>query len=574
MKKLIFLIPFMLIIYSCADTNSGTVSTVSSDSSGGSSMISQGGSSGSSSDSGTSNPAGDGSASGNTGETVDTGGETDSNTDGNTDVTVDTGGETGGNTDETVDTGGETGGNADETVDTGSETDSNTDGNTNVTVDIGGNTDGNTNVTVDIGGETGGNTEVTVDPGGNTGNVVVDVEEPGGGDVVVIIPPSTEDPEYNNFTNTIFDYINKDNLYYRSTLSVLEQKVYDRLYESFQSFYGRNEEESEECTAGVLCHATDVFVTAKCIDDETGFELTNLSQEDKEYCTPEEVQKQYNEWADKHCINSETGEARLNASTGAPVCGEENYNYKYAEWLYRQTTGVPVGFLDMKDIFAAMVLQNYIQGNIMSVNDIIKSIEEKLMLDLNNLYLFKAGGQVSNTKYDLLNYYKIQTVPSFNNNDELKAQWVSQMKQIQERVYYSIKNYTRFKFDTFDDLVYNYKVSSYSKKYNENGAADITGVITEQFNGKGLARLFAFACQISSNFQCAYVEGKANYSTGFGNHGGAEFDHAWVKVKNTFVPECSGDIIIDPLRFYEEKETIPYLCMSDAENAGYKPSVE
>lgn len=527
MKKLIFLIPFMLIIYSCADTNSGTVSTVSSDSSGGSSMISQGGSSGSSSDSGTSNPAGDGSAGGNTGETVDTGGET--------------------------------GGNTDETVDTGSETDSNT--------------DGNTNVTVDIGGETGGNTEVTVNPGGNTGDVVVDVEVPGdGSDVVVIIPPSTEDPEYNNFTNTIFDYINRDNLYYRSTLSELEKKVYDRLYDSFQSFYGRNKEESEECTAGVLCHATDVFVTAKCIDDETGFELTNLSQEDKEYCTPEEVQKQYNEWADANCIYSETGEPRI-GSDGSPVCGEENYNYKYAEWLYKQTTGVPVGFLDMKDIFAAMVFQNYIQGNMITVNDIIKSIEEKLMLDLNNLYLFKAAGQIE-SKYDLLNYYKIQTVPSFNNNDELKAQWVSQMKQIQERVYYSIKNYTRFKFDTFDDLVYNYKVSSYSKKYNENGAADITGVITEQFNGKGLARLFAFACQISSNFQCAYVEGKANYSTGFGNHGGAEFDHAWVRVKNTFASECSGDIIIDPLRFYEEKETIPYLCMTDAENAGYKPSVE
>lgn len=527
MKKLIFLIPFILIISSCADTNSGTVNSISSDNSGGSSVVSQDGSG----DGGTSNPAGDGSA----------------------------GGDTGDNPNEPIDTGSETGDNPNEPADTGSETDSNT--------------DGNTDVTVDIGGETGGNTEVTVDPGGNTGDVVVDVEEPGGGDVVVIIPPSTEDPEYNNFTNTIFDYINRDNLYYRSTLSVLEQKVYDRLYESFQSFYGRNEEESEECTAGVLCHATDVFVTAKCIDDETGFELTNLSQEDKEYCTPEEVQKQYKDWADKHCINSETGEARLNASTGAPVCGEENYNYKYAEWLYRQTTGVPVGFLDMKDIFAAMVFQNYTQGNIMSVNDIIKSIEEKLMLDLNNLYLFKAAGQIE-SKYDLLNYYKIQTVSSFNNNDELKAQWVSQMKQIQERVYYSIKNYTRFKFDTFDDLVYNYKVSSYSKKYNENGAADITGVITEQFNGKGLARLFAFACQISSNFQCAYVEGKANYSTGFGNHGGAEFDHAWVKVKNTFAPECSGDIIIDPLRFYEEKETIPYLCMSDAENAGYKPSVE
>ena len=553
MKHLIFLIPFILIISSCADTNSGTVNSISSDNSGGSSVVSQDGSG----DGGTSNPAGDGSAGGETGD--------------NPNEPIDTGNDTGDNTDVTVDTGSETGDNPNEPADTGSETDSNTDGNTNVTVDIGGETGGNTEVTVDPGGNTG---DVVVDveePGG--GNVVVDVEEPGGGNVVVIIPPSTEDPEYNNFTNTIFDYINRDNLYYRSTLSELEKKVYDRLYDSFQSFYGRNKEESEECTAGVLCHATDVFVTAKCIDDETGFELTNLSQADKEYCTPEEVQKQYNEWADKHCINSETGEARLNASTGAPVCGEENYNYKYAEWLYRQTTGVPVGFLDMKEIFAAMVFQNYNQGNIMSVNDIIKSIEEKLMLDLNNLYLFKAAGQIE-SKYDLLNYYKIQTVPSFNNNDELKAQWVSQMKQIQERVYYSIKNYTRFKFDTFDDLVYNYKVSSYSKKYNENGAADITGVITEQFNGKGLARLFAFACQISSSFQCAYVEGKANYSTGFGNHGGAEFDHAWVKVKNTFAPECSGDIIIDPLRFYEEKETIPYLCMSDAENAGYKPSVE
>ena len=451
------------------------------------------------------------------------------------------------------------------------------DGNTSNPNDSG---DTGGNVLVDIDPiDPGGNTgdvlvDVDIDPGGNTGDVVVDVEVPGdGSDVVVIIPPSTEDPEYNNFTNTIFDYINRDNLYYRSTLSELEKKVYDRLYDSFQSFYGRNEE-SEECTAGVLCHATDVFVTAKCIDDETGFELTNLSQEDKEYCTPEEVQQQYNKWADTHCINSETGEPRI-GSDGSPVCGEENYNYKYAEWLYKQTTGVPVGFLDMKDIFAAMVFQNYTQGNMISVNDIIKSIEEKLMLDLSNLYLFKAGGQVSNTKYDMLNYYKIQTVPSFNNNDELKAQWVSQMKQIQERVYYSIKNYTRFKFDTFDDLVYNYKGSSYSKKYNENGAADITGVITEQFNGKGLARLFAFACQISSNFQCAYVEGKANYSDGFGNHGGQEFDHAWVRVRNdNIAPECSGAIIIDPLRFYEEKETIPYLCTTDAANAGYKPSVQ
>ena len=53
---------------------------------------------------------------------------------------------------------------------------------------------------------------------------------------------------------------------------------------------------------------------------------------------------------------------------------------------------MPVGFLDMKEIFAAIVFNNYTKGNIVAVNDIIKSIEEKLMLDLNNLYLFKAAG--------------------------------------------------------------------------------------------------------------------------------------------------------------------------------------
>ena len=118
------------------------------------------------------------------------------------------------------------------------------DGNTSNPNDSG-DTGGNVIVDIDPGGNTGDVlVDVDIDPGGNTGDVVVDVEVPGdGSDVVVIIPPSTEDPEYNNFTNTIFDYINRDNLYYRSTLSELEKKVYDRLYDSFQSFYGRNKED-------------------------------------------------------------------------------------------------------------------------------------------------------------------------------------------------------------------------------------------------------------------------------------------------------------------------------------------
>ena len=85
------------------------------------------------------------------------------------------------------------------------------------------------------------------------------------------------------------------------------------------------------------------------------------------------------------------------------------------------------------------------------------------------------------------------------------------------------------------------------------------------FNAKGLARLFAFACQISSDYQCAYVEGKANYSTGFGNHGGEEFDHAWVIVKNSKLCSNNEDALAD---------TRPYLCVSSPENAGYKPNIK
>lgn len=417
-------------------------------------------------------------------------------------------------------------------------------------------------------GGTGGDTTVVVDPGGDTGGgVIVDIDPGGDTGQVVIVHPDEE--ELKLIHNTIFDYINRDNLYYRSTLDANEKVIYDRLYDSFVSFYGRTDEEEEECTAGVLCHATDVFIETKCIDDKTGYELTNLSKEDREKCTPEEVKKQYDAWADANCIYSETGEPRT-GSDGSPVCGEANYNYKYGEWLYREKAGVPVGLLDIAPVFVSFVFGN---NPPRSPNQVLKSIEEKLMLDLNNLYLFKSAGQIGSTN-DFSSYYKILTVSSFSSDSAIKDQWVSQMNQIQERVYYSIKNYNKPKFDYFEDLVYNYKSSSYTKKYNANGASDVTGMITGSFNGKGLARLFAFACQISSNFQCAYVEGKANYSDGFGNHGGQEFDHAWVRVRNdNIAPECSGAIIIDPLRFYEE-QTLPYLCSTDAANAGYKPSVQ
>ena len=415
---------------------------------------------------------------------------------------------------------------------------------------------------------------------------------PGGGnesgseivDIVVVPGGNEEDKEAPKYTDTIFDYINRDNLYYRSTLSASEKAVYDRLYDTFKSFYGRNTVpvEVEPCTDGVLCGATDGFIESPeddndrnpypCVDEETGdfiegeVYVTDLDGSLVSKCSYEIWYHQYKLWADSHCIYPETGEPRLNVyfePLDRPVCGHERYNSLYAEWLYKNTVGVPVSLLDVQNGLT---------------NSALKSIEEKLMLDLSNLYLFKAGGQVSNTKYDVLNYYKIQPVSSFSSADAVKEQWVSQMKQIQEKVYRAIWDYTDGKIDKFEDLLNRYLWALIDNfvVYDANGASDITGAITGSFNAKGLARLFTFACQISSDYQCAYVEGKANYSTGFGNHGGEEFDHAWVIVKNSKLCSNNEDALIDPLRLNGLRlaDVWPYVCVSSPENAGYKPNVK
>ena len=409
-----------------------------------------------------------------------------------------------------------------------------------------------------------------MNPGGNesgdeSGSEVVSVVvvpdgsdsgDEGGSEVVsvVVVPGGNEeDKEAPKYTDTIFDYINRDNLYYRSTLSASEKAVYDRLYDSFKSFYGRNTGPVEPCTNGVLCHSTDTFVL-QCIDEETGDYKEQLQINDEgvaaDLCSYAVWYDSYKKWADLHCIYPETGEPRLNVyfePLDRPVCGHEKYNYKYAEWLYKNIGGVPVSLLDVQNGLT---------------NSALKSIEEKLMLDLSNLYLFKAGGQVSNISSD----------------SAVKEQWASQMKQIQEKVYRDIWDYTDGKTDKFEDLLNKYLWALIDNfvVYDANGASDITGAITGSFNAKGLARLFAFACQISTDYQCAYVEGKANYSTGFGNHGGEEFDHAWVIVKNSKLCGNNKDALIDPLRLNGLRLTDarPYLCVSSPENAGYKPNVK
>ena len=561
MKKLIFLIPFMLVLSSCGDDNSSTPSNINSDQTSSQATAGIGGGDI------TPNPDGDNSGS--------TGGSTTNPAD-----PVNTGSDDTGTSTDPVNPGSDESGTSTDPVNPGSDdTGTSTD-----PVNPGSDDTGTSTDPVNPGSDESGSgiVDVVVNPGGGneSGSEIVDiVVVPGGGDesgseivdIVVVPGGNEEDKEAPKYTDTIFDYINRDNLYYRSTLSASEKAVYDRLYDTFKSFYGRNTVpvEVEPCTDGVLCGATDGFIETadpdpdkyNCIDDmETG----NWNG----VCAFTSWKEQYKRWAQEYCINTETGEPRLNvvfegALFGKPVCGEDNYNYKYGEWLYKNTVGVPVSLLDVQNGLT---------------NSALKSIEEKLMLDLSNLYLFKAGGQVSNTKYDILNYYKIQPVSSFSSADAVKEQWVSQMKQIQEKVYRAIWDYTDGKIDKFEDLLNRYLWALIDNFviYDENGASDITGAITGSFNAKGLARLFTFACQISSDYQCVYVEGKANYSTGFGNHGGEEFDHAWVIVKNSKLCSNNEDALIDPLRLNGLRlaDTWPYRCVSSPENAGYKPNIK
>ena len=580
MKKLIFLIPFMLVLSSCGDDNSSTPSDINSDQTSSQATAGIG-------EDITPNPDGDNSGS--------TGGSTTNPAD-----TVNTGSDESGTPADPVNPGGDESGTSTDPVnpgsdDTGTPTDpvnpgSDESGTSTDPVNPGSDDTGTSTDPADTGSNESGDesgsevVDIVVNPGGDesgneSGSEVVDVVVvPGGGDesgsevvsVVVVPGGNEEDKEAPKYTDTIFDYINRDNLYYRSTLSASEKAVYDRLYDSFKSFYGRNTGPVEPCTDGVLCGATDGFIETdpepdkykySCIDDvETGSW--------NGVCDYDSWIDQYKRWAEENCIYPETGEPRITvvfegALFGQPVCGHERYNSLYAEWLYKNTVGVPVSLLNVQNGLT---------------NSALKSIEEKLMLDLSNLYLFKAGGQVSNTKYDILNYYKIQPVSSFSSDSAVKEQWASQMKQIQEKVYRAIWDYTDGKIDKFEDLLNRYLWALIDNFviYDENGASDITGAITGSFNAKGLARLFTFACQISSDYQCVYVEGKANYSTGFGNHGGEEFDHAWVIVKNSKLCSNNEDALIDPLRLNGLRlaDVWPYVCVSSPENAGYKPNVK
>ena len=410
--------------------------------------------------------------------------------------------------------------------------------------------DGNTSNPNDS-GDTGSDVIVDIDPGGTGGNVIVDIDPGGGTGHVVIVNPDDEEEKQkqekekqainHSISTTAFNAIDISKLYYRSTLKNSEDLAnYDNVYNALKVFYGeQNTDKDAECTVGVLCHATDVFLDDEndivgvvwCLDDNGNVsdkckELGGLGNEryvvvingEKwEMPTVDEVYGngvQRIAWKDANCMkpNGERGYYTNLAGQSLPVCSDLEYSLKVADKKYSSVIGVPV------------VRSGVTTG---SPYLSIPEIEKLVQLDMHNLYLFGITNDMWSPAY------KIQPLSNFSSTDDLHTQWVTQMQAIHKKLYDVYGDYTTSKYD-FETLKQMFRQVA---SYYENGASDITGILdldemnTGKLNNIGYARALAFVCQLASSDKCVYVEGKARYSTGTGNRGGQEFDHAWLKVR-------------------------------------------
>ena len=419
------------------------------------------------------------------------------------------------------------------------------------------NPDGSGGTSVDVKdpeGGTGADTTVVVDPGGGTGSdvvVVVDPIDPGGTGHVVIVHPDEPDEEVkypNSVTNTVFNVIDVNDLKYRAALTnPVDIANYDNLYNSLKTFYGIQPDDVQECTVGVLCHATDAFIDPEepdkeegkdkvvgivwCLDDNGdvteqcknfglghGGEIVEINGEKWQMPSLNDLYGngvQRIAWRDANCMkpNGERGYYTNPAGKSLPVCSDFEYALKVADRKYSHILGIPV--VREPESTSSPYLS-------------IHEIETLVMLGMHNLFLFDT------TKDMYSPTYKIQPKSlTYTSADDLHNQWVEQMQAIQKKIYDVYGDYTTSKYD-FETLN---QMFTYVASYYENGASDITGILdldemnTGKLNNIGYARALAFVCQLASSDKCVYVEGKARYSTGTGNRGGQEFDHAWLKVR-------------------------------------------
>ena len=437
-------------------------------------------------------------------------------------------------------------------------------------------------------GGTGGDTTVVVDPGGGTGGDVTVVVDPGDdtGQIVIVHPDEEEKQEKekqainHSISTTAFNAIDISKLYYRSTLKNSEDLAnYDNVYNALKVFYGEQNKDAE-CTAGVLCHATDVFVDDEkkdivgvvwCLDDNGNLSdkckelggvgneryVVVINGEKWEMPTADEVYggMQWVAWKDANCMkpNGERGYYTVQGTNKTlPVCSDLEYSLKVADKKYSSVIGVPV------------VRSGVTTG---SPYLSIPEIEKLVQLDMHNLYLFGITNDMWSPAY------KIQPLSNFSSTGDLHTQWVTQMQAIHKKLYDVYGDYTTKKYD-FETL---YQMFRYVASYYENGASDIAGILdldeinTGKLNNIGYARALAFVCQLASSDSCIYVEGKANYSTGYGNRGGQEFDHAWLKVGKV---NRAGSVVwtnFDPVRNLDKNFSD---CVYDYDtsfyNDGYK----
>ncbi len=241
MKKLIFLIPFMLVLSSCGDDNSSTPSNINSDQTSGQATAGIGG--------GDITPNPDGDNSGSTGDSTT-----------NPADTSDTGNDESGTTTDPVNPGDDESGTSTDPVNPGSDE------------------GGTTTDPVNPGGDEGGTTTDPVNPGGDEGgSEVVDVEvvpsDPGGTIVVEIVKEGYFNKDAKSFLFPAQKY------YYRSLLSSSEQEVYDFLMEKFITF---NQTKLGPCVV-------DIFFSCEDSNYERGNSCKSIRVRTKNYEIAENI---------------------------------------------------------------------------------------------------------------------------------------------------------------------------------------------------------------------------------------------------------------------------------------------
>lgn len=483
MKKLIFLIPFMLVLSSCGDTNSSTPSNINSDQTSGQVTAGIGGGDI------TPNPDGDnpGSTGGSTTNPADTS-DTGNDESGTSTDPVNPGSDDTGTSTNPVNPGSDESGTSTDPEnpggdDTGTPTDpagtgSDESGTTTDPVNPGDEVD----VEIDNPDGSGGDVDVEIDnPGGSGGEVDVEIDNPGGsgGGVVVVIPDGDiYSGNYINEDPKTFIYPVSNN-YYRSLLSIEEQEVYDYLMEKFIK---HNQIGTDICAS---------------IDSAPSCQSSTAS-----------TIYTYNV-----CRTIVTGQGYKN------IIGQCNYYEKITRFEVNfQERGIKVTPENLEKIAKYVLID-----------------EPRTFFVASNVASGKAYGNITpvetdNSGYVTKAYFEYK---GYNDYYDLLNRLDNNLNSIQE-VVKNIDSATSSVslYESVDKLKKYLEAFQQAVTFDTSGADTLKGLLNDRkLNAKGYARSLSYVLRLSGLYDIIYVEGTANYTTGAGSQNGASFDHAWLKLK-------------------------------------------